>query len=341
MSKTSTPQTALSIGDVTAEPGTTARGQIPVGRDALGREVGLPVIVVHGRESGPRLWLNGAIHGDEPEGTYSIFLALAELDPMAIRGSVIAIPSMNPGAFAAGTRGNPLDTFSYDMNRIYPGKADGYPTERIAAAHWAAMQGVCDLQISIHSGGEHSYLGHMIFSPDDAGSFRLAAAMGPGWTLVFKSATGGANPSSLLAAKGIPAISVELGGNCRTLTKDFREVGRDLAAAYLNVMRHFGMLDGSAQYAQRWRMGYQIALLAPVDGMFIGNPDLAFETALPTDYSIGVIVDLYGDKVAELRAPQEGVVFGLRSRPSVLAGAWCCFFGVIDEERTDLLADPR
>jgi len=37
-------------------------------------------------------------------------------------------------------------------------------------------------------------------------------------------------------------------------------------------------------------------------------------------------------------APEDGVVFGLRSRPSVLAGEWCCFFGIIDEVRSDLLS---
>jgi predicted deacylase len=38
------------------------------------------------------------------------------------------------------------------MNRIYPGKPEGYPTERVAHAHWVAMRDNCDLQIAIHSG---------------------------------------------------------------------------------------------------------------------------------------------------------------------------------------------
>jgi hypothetical protein len=32
-------------------------------------------------------------------------------------------------------------------------------------------------------------------------------------------------------------------------------------------------------------------------------------------------------------------VFGLRSRPAVLEGEWCCFYGIIDEIRDDLI--PR
>ena len=39
------------------------------------------------------------------------------------------------------------------------------------------MKDNCDLQIAIHSGGEHSYLAHMIFASDNAVSLELAAAM--------------------------------------------------------------------------------------------------------------------------------------------------------------------
>ena len=115
----------LKIGNVSAPPGTVNRGGIPVGHDLCGRGQEIPIIVYRGAEEGPILWLNGATHGDEPEGTFSIFLTLEQIDPEELRGTVVAVPAMNVDAFAAGSRGNPLDTFSYDMNRVYPGKPDG------------------------------------------------------------------------------------------------------------------------------------------------------------------------------------------------------------------------
>jgi predicted deacylase len=296
-----------------------------------------PVLVVRGVEEGPRLWLNGATHGDEPEGPLSIFWALEQVDPQELRGTIVAVPAMNVAGFTAGTRGDPLDTFAYDMNRVYPGKPDGYPTERVAYAHWLAMKDNCDLQIAIHSGGEHSYLAHMIFAADNPQSMELAAAMGPQWPLVFRSPVGGGNPSSMIGALGKGGITVELGGNCRSLTRDLHVVARDLAASYLNVLRHYGMLAGEAAYAAEWHQGYQIALLAPTTGIFVGNPDLPFETPIAQGTLLGSIYNLYGDVVAELRAPQDGVVFGLRSRPSVLEGQWCCFFGVVEQTVRDLL----
>ena len=52
---------------------------------------------------------------------------------------------------------------------------------------------------------------------------------------------------------------------------------------------------------------------------------------------LGSIYNLYGDVVAELKAPKDGLVFGLRSRPSVLEGQWCCFFGVVEKTVDNLL----
>jgi predicted deacylase len=327
----------LSIGNITVNPGEAKRGVISVGNDMAGNSDGIPIIVYQGIEAGPRLWLNGATHGDEPEGPFSIFLALNELDPKQMAGTVVAVPAMNVAGFTAGKRGDPLDSFTYDMNRVYPGSADGYPTERRAYAHWQAMADNCDLQIAIHSGGEHSYLAHMIFASDNAPSMELGAAMGPQWPLVFSSPTGGGNPSSQIGALDKGGITVELGGNCRTLTSDFHTVAEDLAGSYLNVMRHYGMIDGEAQYAPAWQQGYQIALLAPATGMFVGNRDLPFETLIDEGTLLGEIYNLYGDVIAEVRAPREGLVFGLRSRPSVLEGEWCCFFGVVERTVQDLL----
>jgi uncharacterized protein len=327
----------LRIGTVSARPGEIQRGGIPIGVDMYGVERQIPIIVYRGVEDGPILWLNGATHGDEPEGPFSIFLALQQVDVTALRGTIVAVPVMNVEAFTAGLRGDPLDTFAHDMNRIYPGKANGYPTERVAHAHWQAMKDHCDLQIAIHSGGEHSYLAHMIFASDNPASLELGAAMGPNWSLLFRSGTGGGNPSSMIGSLGKGGITVELGGNCRTLTRDFHIIAQDLADGYLNVMRHYGMIAGEARYADEWRQGFQIPLLAPVTGMFVGNPDLQFETTLAEGTLLGQIYNLYGDIVAEVRAPREGVVFGLRSRPSVLEGQWCCFYGVVEQTVDNLI----
>jgi predicted deacylase len=88
-------------------------------------------------------------------------------------------------------------------------------------------------------------------------------------------------------------------------------------------------------------MGFQIPLLAPATGMFVGNPEVPFETNISAGTIIGEIYDLYGDVVGQVKAPRDGVIFGLRSRPSVLEGQWCCFFGVIEQTVDNLIPGTR
>ncbi|RKX41755.1 MAG: succinylglutamate desuccinylase, partial [Thermotogae bacterium] len=266
----------VRVGTGAAQPGEVVRCGIPVGKNIYGTERQLPIIIVNGAGEGPILWLNGGTHGDEAEGAIAIFKLLEVLDPAELNGVVVACPVMNPEAFVTGSRGNPADQFTYDMNRIYPGDRKGYPTARVAAAHFEAMRPVCDLQINIHSGGNHSYLAEVIFSADTPACWELAGAMGPAWTMIMTSPSGGGNPSSQLAALGKAAISIELGGLCRTLTREFHEVGEKLRDACLNVLRHYRMIPGQASYASKWRIGHQETVLAPATGVWVARPDLEF-----------------------------------------------------------------
>ena len=141
----------LEIGNVRAEPGSKAFGTIAAGNHPAGGPLEMPLIVVNGSGDGPVLWLNGCIHGDEPQGPLSIMMLVRELDPAKLKGAVVAVPVMNVPAFEANERGNPLDMFSYDMNRVYPGSANGRFTERLAWAHKEALAAHADMEISIHS----------------------------------------------------------------------------------------------------------------------------------------------------------------------------------------------
>ncbi len=325
---------AFRVGTAEAQPGTIARGIIPTDIGMDGTMGGVPVLICHGARPGPRLWLNAAIHGDEPEGTLGIFRLFEALDPAQVCGTVVAIPAQNPGAFSRGERGNPDDTFTYDMNRNYPGKADGRLSERIANAHWVEMKDKVDMQVSLHSGGQTCFLSHMIFAPDNDGCRELAAAMGPRWSLVFTSSVKGGTPNAALTNHAqVPTITVELGGNCRTLTNDLHDIVDEYLESFLNVLRHYGMIEGTAEYAPEWRIGRQNALLAPVSGIFVGAKDLPLETIVPKGTLIGTIYSLFGDVAAEILAPEDGLIFGLRSRPAVMTGEWCCFFGVVDGSR--------
>jgi predicted deacylase len=324
--------TVLTVGTASAAPGTRARGVIEVTNLPSGRLLEIPVVVINGSEDGPCIWVDAVIHGDEPEGTLACHLVDAQLDPARMRGSVVLVPVLNVPAYEAAQRGNPLDTFSYDLNRIYPGKADGYLTERLAHIHSTWLRDTATYEISIHSGGAHSYLSETIFATTDPKAIELAQAMGAGWSLILKSFLPKGSPPAVMFEAGKHGITIELGGRPATSPSEFQRCAQTLADGILNVMRHYHVIDGTPTYAAGWRTGVQHALLAPVSGLFLAEPSLQFQQPMKQGDRIARIVDVYGDVLAELTAPVDGLIFGLRALPNVQTGDWCCFYAEIQGE---------
>jgi len=135
----------LTIGTATARSGQKATGVIavPAGVDAAAE---IAVIVVNGAKPGPTLALVAGAHGTE----YASIIALEKLaqraEPAALSGAVIIVPLVNVASFAQKVPHlNPTD--NKNMNRFFPGKADGTQTER---ASWALAKQVvekCDYLI--------------------------------------------------------------------------------------------------------------------------------------------------------------------------------------------------
>ena len=323
----------ISVGTASAAPGTAVRGAIPVTELAGGTPLEIPVVVVNGAKEGPCFWVNGAIHGDEPEGPLACQIALAEVDPAQLSGTLVLCPVLNVPAFEAAQRGNPADTFTYDMNRIYPGDPDGYLSERVAAAHAAAMGPVADLEISIHSGGSHSFLDKAIFVDERPESVELATAMGVGWGCIMSSFNPSGSPMAYMKELGKVGITVELGGRSATSPSAFARVGRELADSILNILRHYAMYPGEALYPSPRYRGQQEALLAPASGIFIPEPGVEFLTMMAKGDPIARIVNVFGDTLAQLEAPADGMFFGLRALPNVTTGDWCCFFCKVEGTR--------
>lgn len=323
--------TDLTIGTAKAVPGTRADGRIVVSRRPGGGELSMPVVAVNGAHDGPVLWLNGAIHGDEPEGPLAIQMLLERVDPAELHGALVCVPVVNVAAFEAQQRGDPADGFTYDMNRIYPGKPDGYPSERVAHAHYRAMVDIADMEISIHSGGAHSYLAQALFYGHAGPALELAQAMGPGWDLFLQAMSTSGSPMAAMANEGKAALTVELGGLCSTLPKEFLSNGRTLADAFENVMRHYRMLPDPASYSPSWQVGVQRTVLCAVGGFFVPVEGVSYRTYMEKGTKIAEIRDLYGQVLEDVLAPADGQIFGMRTMAACLPGDWACFFAEVQD----------
>ncbi|HXH80735.1 succinylglutamate desuccinylase/aspartoacylase family protein [Nocardioides sp.] len=142
---------SFAIGTVRIRPGTIRNLELPITRLVTGSDVSLPVRVVHGREDGPTVWLDAAIHGDEVVGIEVIRQVLAGLDPRTFRGTLVAVPIVNVLGFMASDRYLPDRR---DLNRSFPGSARGSLAGRIAHLFMTEVVAKCEVGLDLHTGSD-------------------------------------------------------------------------------------------------------------------------------------------------------------------------------------------
>jgi len=167
--------------------------------------VTLPYVELRGNAPGPTWLLTAGVHGDEYEGPAAIRAVVSDLESRAFSGNVIAVPVVNPAAYKAGQRCHPAD--GGNLNRAFPGDANGSATARWAAFIWQQFASRADRLIDLHAGGVTWH-----FTPL-AGFCRaedqpLAQAMG--LTLWAMPETPGVFSGEFRRLRG-PSIGVELG----------------------------------------------------------------------------------------------------------------------------------
>jgi len=140
---------AIAIGSLSAHPGTRVTGVVHVDVGMATLEV--PVAIVNGSRPGPRVSVTAGIHGAEYVSIAALREVVLGLDPSAVAGSLVAVLTASPAAFAARTIYlNPLD--GLNLNRQFPGDEHGSPTQRLA--HWLTNEVIAgsDAFVDMHCG---------------------------------------------------------------------------------------------------------------------------------------------------------------------------------------------
>lgn len=312
------------------EKGTKAHLNMEYTKDIAGDPIGMPFTVINGVEEGPVLLLDGCVHGDEPEGPLAIINIINQVDPQKLRGTIIAIPAINSLALASGKRGNPRDEHNYDLNRIYPGKPDQFVTGRLAYKHFTEILQKANMEISVHGGGNHSFMIPAIFNNGSPESLELVKAMGPDWSISMKN-LGTASPQGQARPFGIASINAEIGGTSGAHPDLLKKNVDTLLRAFYNVMYHYKMLEGTPEYRDHWYVGHQDTVYAEADGMLLPG---AFEWKLGQMVKKGEpllkLVNLRGETVQIAEAPSDGIPFGLHTYPSVCTGEWMVFLANVE-----------
>jgi len=121
------------------------------GEQSAWGSVQLPITVIRNGE-GPCVALMAGMFGDEPNGMLALHRLAREIDAVDITGSLLILPCINPPAAQHYSRRSPLD--SKNLNRCFPGDAQGTISERIANMISQTIIERADTVVDIQSGGK-------------------------------------------------------------------------------------------------------------------------------------------------------------------------------------------
>ncbi|HEX9441441.1 MAG TPA: succinylglutamate desuccinylase/aspartoacylase family protein [Roseiflexaceae bacterium] len=292
----------LTVGPLSAERGRKVRGWAPV----TGTAIRLPLTVAHGADSGPTLLVTGGIHGGEYPGIEAAIGLACALDPGAMRGSVIVAHIASPTAFQARMQYRvPED--GLNLNRQFPGNATGTVSQRLAAFIIAALAARADAWVDLHGGDIHEELEPFtIYSAGAAPAVReqaarLAQVYGIRYLLESDSVRGATYGAA--AAAGIPCILTEAGGVGQLEAEAVDIHSRGLQ----NVLRELGILPGAPAPAgptvllreNHWMTSEHTGCWYPAvragEQVSRGQP-------------VGELRDYFGEQLARVVAPSDGVV---------------------------------
>jgi predicted deacylase len=302
-----------ALGDLVAQAGTQVRGTCLV---SLGTStVSLPMVITHGSAPGPVLAITAGIHGGEYVPMVAVRQFVRDLDPALMRGTIVACLQSSPVAFQQRMAFvNPLD--GKNLNRSFPGDAQGGPTARLAAWLWENLMARADYYIDCHCGDLPEALDPFTgASPGPDGVLdERARAMADCFDvprLIVDPLAGSTIRAAALA--GIPAVLIEVGGEGRW-SQEEADVQRN---GLRRVAAQVGILPAEAGTRPHLPL-FEDAADVLSEGPGLWYPEVTPGTWVAEGTRLGRLEDPLGDVVQKIQAPAAGVlIYGLGSLAAV------------------------
>ena len=226
--------------------------------------VSLKATLLCGQKPGKTLVVTAGVHGCEYVGILALERLTESLDLSRLSGQLIALPLLNPEGFFSGAKQiNPLD--GKNLNREFPGNADGTITQKIAKAIERWVYPEADFLLDLHGGDWNESMTPLVFFPCGAGSkleaeTRAAARMLSVSLRVCSAAKNGLY--SWAAQQGIPALLLERGGNGRWTPEEVDADREDI----LRLMAHLKMLEETPALVEQQEINKACYEEAPGNG---------------------------------------------------------------------------
>ena len=328
-------QISYRMGTAEALRGQKANGylEVPKGVDA---SYGIPVVVVNGAKPGPVLALVAGAHGTEYASIVALERVATILDPSQLSGTVVLLPLVNTASFDQKVPHlNPVD--GKNMNRFYPGKADGTQTERAAYVVTKEVVERCDYLIDYHGGDlDESLRPYTYWAPtgheeQDRISKEMALTFGLNHIIIWRDRPTDPAATKYLdntaAARGKPSLVVEAGHAGTVETDDVNL----LVTGTISVMRLLKMLSGPPLPIENpvW-LEKTVDVTSEQTGIFY--PLVLRSGYVVPGEKLGYVTDYFGNTIFTARAPVAGIVLHICAVPSMRRGDSVATIGVVAEK---------
>ena len=273
----------------------------------------MAVFAARGKQRGPRLCLTAGVHGDELNGVEVARRSFAAADPKALRGTLIALPTIN--AHGVRTKSRYLSD-RRDLNRAFPGSTGGSVARLIAYAVFSEVLVDCDAVIDLHTASnQRANLPQIRADIADPAIRDLAIHFGVGIVVA------GAGPDGSLrreaARAGIPAIIYEAGEPDRFQPEEIDKGVQGVRS----VMVHLGMISGEELEVPAARI-YERSqwVRTPVDASGFFFPTAGLGDVVEVGQVLGTIIDPWTDESAQVTSTLGGEIIGMAVPQPVLPG---------------------
>jgi len=304
----------LTINGNTFKPGTNTTIELPVGRLYTHTPMTMPIHVIKGKKTGPRLFISAAIHGDEINGV-EIIRRLLKLPALKrLKGTIIAVPIVNTYGLINHSRYLPDRR---DLNRSFPGTEKGSLAARVANLFMSEIVTQSTHGIDLHTGAIHrDNLPQIRANLDDEETNTLASAFDV--PVIISSNLRDGSLREAAAEYGIPMLLYEAGEALR-----FDEVSiRAGVKGIINVMRTLEMLPATKRKSKK-HIEPVVArssswVRASDSGMLRAMVPLGSRVKKGT--LLGVVADPFGETETNITATFNGIVIGRTNLPLVNEG---------------------
>jgi hypothetical protein len=302
---------------------------LQLGTDAFNKPTTIPLLIAKGNTDGPVLLLTAAIHGNELNGIAIIQQLFKELDVSKLKGSIIAVPGLNPEAIFRDQR---RFVDQEDLNRGFPGNQQGNRSQQmIYQIDQKLLKGI-DYHIDLHTASfgriNSLYVRAALANDTLANMAKLIAPdiiLNNGGTPSF----GGGKSATLRGEalqKGIYSITVEY-GDPQVYQPEMTARGTKGIA---NVMNWLQITEGIVKEVKVENICSKSYWIFTDQGGLLEVP-VNLNEKVSKGQLIGILKNPFGDTIAKYHAPEAGIVIGKSTNPVNMSGGRIIHLGILNK----------